>query len=306
MAGKDKNFIFLLILPVIWGTYYVASQQLVSHTSPFTAGLAIRLLTMIALLVIMAGRKELASLLRIRGVARRLLLIGTLGFLLDLTAFIGLSMSSAASGTALLKCDVLIVNILSVFIYKQKFTWKVWGFTLVMLAGVFMVMGIDLSAFQIAEPGNLFFLLSAFFVSVNAFVIKSVQVHKENPVSDSVIAFYNNFITMLFFGAATVILGSGGQLAAIVADAGILQALLFAAAGQTLVYLVYYRNLRNYPVWLVKVCLLLMPIFSTLLTFLLFGERLTGSQYLGMGVVIAGALGILIQQRKPVLRKELN
>ena len=111
METGTKRTAPMLILPVIWGSYYVASQRLVGYTSVFTSGVGIRFLTMILLTVIMWRRKELALLFQIRGVWKRLLLIGTFGFLLDLTAFIGLSMSSAASGTALLKCDVLMVKI---------------------------------------------------------------------------------------------------------------------------------------------------------------------------------------------------
>ena len=174
MAEEKKSLFPLLILPVIWGTYYVASQKLVGFTSSFTSGLSIRFVVMLALIVIMAKRGELGLLWKTEGVRARLVMIGTLGFLLDWTAFLGLSMSSAATGTALLKCDVLMVNIISVIVYKQKFTWKAWVCTFVMLFGVFMVMGIDFTNFKIAEPGNIFFLLSALFVSINAFVIKSV------------------------------------------------------------------------------------------------------------------------------------
>ena len=297
MTDGNKKVIPLLILPVIWGTYYVASQKLVGFTSSFTSGLLIRFVVLWALLVIMAKRKEIPLLFQVKGVLPRLILIGTLGFLLDWTAFIGLSMSSAATGTALLKCDVLMVNIISAVIYKEKFTWKTWGCTMVMLFGVFMVMGIDFTQFKIGEPGNIFFLLSALFVSVNAFVIKSVQLHKTTPVCDDVVAFYNNFVTMIYFGCASLISGTIKEIPGVFQRTDILTSLAFAAAGQTLVYIVYYYNLRHYPVWLVKVFLLLMPIFSTLITFVLFGETLVGKQYIGMAVVIAGALGILVQQK---------
>lgn len=166
-----------------------------------------------------------------------------------------------------------------------------------MLFGVFMVMGIDFTNFKIAEPGNIFFLLSALFVSINAFVIKSVQLDKKNPICDDVVAFYNNFITMIFFTAASLIAGTVKEVQNIFTDKYVALALLFAAAGQTLVYVVYYHNLRNYPVWLVKVFLLFMPIVSTIITFVLFGEHMVGKQYIGMAVVILGALGILMQQK---------
>lgn len=296
--NNGKNRILpLLILPVIWGSYYVASQKLVGYTSVFTSGVAIRFLTMIFLTVIMWKRGELGLLLKTKGVLKRLLLIGTLGFLLDLTAFIGLSMSSAASGTALLKCDVLMVNILSMIIYKQKFTWKAWACTLVMLFGVFMVMGIDFATFQIGDPGNIFFLLSAFFVSLNAFVIKSVQLDKNNPVCDDVVAYYNNFVTMIYFIGTSIVMGTLGQLGLVFDKHEVLLAWLLASLGQTMIYVVYYYNLRNYPVWLVKTFLLLMPMVSTMITFVLFGETMVGLQYVGMAVVILGALGILLEQK---------
>ena len=288
----------LLILPVIWGSYYVASQKIIGYTSAFTAGVGIRFITMIFLTVIMYRRSELQKLTNTKGVLIRLLLIGTLGFLLDITAFIGLSLSSAASGTALLKCDVLMVNILSMIIYKQRFTWKAWACTGVMLLGVFMVMGIDFTTFRESDPGNIFFLLSAFFVSSNAFVIKSVQLDKKNPVCDDVVAYYNNFVTLLYFLITSVIMRTLPQAAIVFTDRNAALALILAALGQTLIYVVYYHNLRHYPVWLVKTFLLLMPIVSTIITFLVLHEKMVRLQYLGMGIVIVGALGILLEQNK--------
>lgn len=287
----------LLLLPVIWGSYYVASQKWVGFTSVFTAGVGIRLITLIFLTLIMLRRGELGLVLKTHGVFKRLLLIGTLGFLLDLTAFIGLSMSSAASGTTLLKCDVLMVNILSMIIYKQRFTWKAWVCTFVMLFGVFVVMGVDFASFQIGDPGNIFFLLSAFFVSCNAFVIKSVQLDKHNPTCDDVVAYYNNFVTLIYFTITSLLLGTLGQFGVVASNPYAALALLLAGLGQTLIYVVYYYNLRNYPVWMVKTFLLFMPVVASLITFVLFGEVMVTSQYIGVAVVIAGALGILLEQK---------
>lgn len=304
MENGQGRIINLIIAPIIWGCYYVASQRLVGYTSVFTSGVGIRILTMVFLTLIMFRRGELHLLLKTQGVLPRLLLIGTFGFLLDLTAFIGLSLSSAASGTALLKCDVLMVNILSMIIYKQKFSWKTWAYTFIMLFGVLLVMGIDFSSFQIGDPGNIFFLLSAFFVSCNAFVIKSVQLDRDNPTCDDVIAYYNNFVTMLYFIVASLFMKTLGQFGLVFTKRSVAIALLFAALGQTLVYVVYYYNLRRYPVWLVKVFLLLMPIASTIITFVLFGERMKAMQFGGMLVVMAGAFGMLLDQRHKELKKE--
>lgn len=92
-------------------------------------------------------------------------------------------------------------------------------------------------------------------------------------------------------------MGTLGQLQLVFQEREVGLALLLAALGQTLIYVVYYYNLRNYPVWLVKTFLLLMPLVSTLITFVLFQERMILEQYLGMAVVMAGAFGILMEQK---------
>ena len=88
------------------------------------------------------------------------------------------------------------------------------------------------------------------------------------------------------------------QAAIVFTDRNAALALILAALGQTLIYVVYYHNLRHYPVWLVKTFLLLMPIVSTIITFLVFHEKMVRLQYLGMGIVIVGSLGILLEQNK--------
>lgn len=301
---KPKKVAPLLVLAVIWGCYYVASQQTIKgfseegHMSQFPTGIIIRFITMILLGVIMWRRDELKLLLKVQGILPRLLMIGVLGFLLDITAFIGLSLSPAGSGTALLKTDIIFVNLISMMIYKTKFKKLDWLFSLVMLFGVFLVMGVDFTNFSIGNVGSIFFILSALFVSINAFVIKSVQLDKHNPAADNVIAFYNNFVTMIFFIAAVIIHNDFSLIGKLSGDWKLVIAALCAGLGQTGIYLVYYYDLRRFPVWIVKVFLLLMPIVSTLVSLVLFGEKMTINQVLGMFVVLAGAFGILILQKK--------
>lgn len=294
---KIKQTVLLLLLPIIWGGYYVASQQAVSGISVFSVGIIIRFITMLLLLVIMTKTKQVKMLMHVKGVLPRLLLIGALGYSLDLTAFLGLTYSSAGIGAALLKSDIIFVNVISVIIYKERFSRRDWIFSLLTLGGVFLVLDIDFGAMDIMNGGNIFFVLSALFVSINAFIIKSVQHDKHNPVSDNVIAFYNNFITMILFWGSALFMGTLDQIVGVGMDKGVLLAVLLAGLGQTLVYVVYYYNLRNNPVWIVKVCNLFMPVVAMLVTFLLFGTVIKGKQFIGIAVVLCGALGILLEKK---------
>jgi len=288
----------LILLAFIWACYYIASQQTVKEMSVFTAGIIIRFVTMILLGIVMGTGGELKKLCKVQGILSRLLLIGVMGFLLDLTAFIGLTLSPAGSGTALLKCDIIFVNLISVIIYKRQFSKKDWLYTLTMLFGVFLIMGVDFNHFSLGNSGDIFFILSAFFVSVNAFLIKSVQLDKKNPAADHVIAFYNNFVTMILFCVTSLAMGTMGQIEEMAKNRHIFLMAVLAGIGQTCIYLVYYWDLRRFPVWIVKVFLLLMPVFTTGISFLTDHTMLEKGQYAGIVIVLAGAFGILTEQRK--------
>lgn len=294
---QKKSLACLLILPVIWGSYYVASNLAVAEMSVFTTGIIIRFVTMILLTVIMAGRHQLPELFRVRKVWKKLILVGVFGFLLDATAFLGLSMCPAGIGTVLLKTDVIFVNLISMLVYKQKFRVRDWILTFVMLFGIILVLDLDFANMEIGGAGNIFFILSALFVSVNAFVIKSAQHDKDNPVSDNVVAYYNNFVTMVLFTLAAAASGQMEQLLKFGREPGLTAALLIAAAGQTLIYVFYYYNLRRFPVWIVKVFLLLVPIVAAVISWGLFGDALSLIQILGMAVVLSCAGGIVAGQR---------
>lgn len=300
------NLLPLLALPVIWGGYYVASHEALAVMSVFSVGIVIRAITLVLLTGVMAARGELKSLFHIQHVWKWLCLIGLMGFLLDSTAFVGLQLSPAGIGTALLKCDILFVNLISVLVYHERFTALDWGLSLLMLFGVFLVLEIDFSHLDLFNVGNVFFILSALFVSINAFLIKEAQRHPKNPASDNVIAYYNNLITLILFLLAAGVTRQFQELGGILENPGLTLALLLSGLGQTLIYIVYYYDLRRNPVWLVKVILLLMPLVAALLGLLLFGDGMSPIQLAGFVIVLLGALCVLLVHNRRQASPDLN
>ena len=67
--------------------------------------------------------------------------------------------------------------------------------------------------------------------------------------------------------------------------------------GQTGIYFFYYRNLKHFEVWLVKLYLLLMPVLSCFIGVFFLGEELTAKKLLGILVVLSGAAVILLRSR---------
>lgn len=305
-----KSSGLLLTLSLVWALYYIFSQKLVAAVTSFPSGLIIRVLTFFILIVMAAVSGRIRDL---KPPPPRMMLvmvlIGLLGFLLDFTAFLGLRYSSAGGGTVLLKTDVLMAAVISAVVFKEKFRlWDI-GAILMMFCGVLLTMnGFHL---QMSGVNDLFFILSAFFVTLNAFVIQWALHHPKTPVKGMTIGFYNNFYAMLLFGIAVLVSGTGGDLAAGVTGDGVWAIALMAGFGQSFVYVFYYAALGRQPVWLVKVFLLLMPVFTTVIEtvaeLVTTGTTsMTWSRLGGMLLVLAGAAVLLLKKKtpKPAEQKE--
>lgn len=294
-----KKYSVVIVLAFVWAAYYYSLGISNKLISPFATGVFIRFFTFILLTGLMLATRTMRKL-KITNLRLLLLLcsIGCMGFLLDITAFLGSSHGNAATGTILLKTDILMVGLLSALIYKEKLTRREWLLSGVMLVGVFMVLG--LNPFSLAfHLTDIFFLLSAFFVSVNAFLIKAAQ---KAGASNNVIAYYNNFVTMVFFVGAALLSGSMGDMALATANNSLLAALAVGALGQFFIYIFYYRALGTLPVWNVKVILLLIPIITLLYDYVLTGAVPDTTRIIGTLIVLGSAVLVIKAQSQKIRR----
>lgn len=287
------KYFFLIFLSVVWGSYYLANKIAVENTSIFSVGLFIRIFCFILLFLIFYFKKSIKDLKQIKNAYKQLFIIGFFGFCLDFFAFLGLMYSTASNGSLLLKTDVLFTNIISLFL-GVAFGIIDWVGTLMMLLGIVFVLNIDLNNF-VFNPGDIFFIISGFLIALNAFIINKLQLRKVNPIKDDVIAFYNNFFAMTFFFIFSFI-QSGKQLFNYNKESII--PLLIAGVCQTSVYLIYYYNMKKFPIWIVRVFLLFMPVFVTIISIFIFDEVLLTNHLLGIIILLFGAFFIIYSQRK--------
>ena len=219
-------------------------------------------------------------------------MIGVFGFLLDLFANLGYKTGSLSTGTALLKTDVLMVNLATVILYHKRLYISDWLGTAIMLGGVLLVLGVDFGAMTL-QVTDLFFLLSAACVSVNAFIIKHAQDRYHEDAD--MISYYNNTVVLILFALSAAAHGDFHIPAGLGAGFWLLVAL--GGLAQTGIYFFYYRNLKHFEVWLVKLYLLLMPVLSCFIGVFFLNEKLTVKKLLGILVVLAGAAVILQRGR---------
>ncbi len=293
---KDERKYILMVAGMVlsWSVYYAVSKVLVDRTgSALLAGFLLRSAALVFLTAQLLLDGSFRRLFHQGKAVLILLLIGLFGFLLDLFANLGYAGGSLSTGTALLKTDVLMVNLVTVIVYHKRLYLSDWIGTGIMLLGVLLVLGVELGGMEF-HPTDLFFLLSAACVTANAFIIKTAQ-EKYHEDSD-MISYYNNFVVLLLFGCSA---GLAGQLKAPAFPADARFWLLAALGGlaQTGIYFFYYRNLKHFEVWLVKLYLLLMPVVSCLIGVFFLDEALTAKKLLGILVVLSGAAVILLRAK---------
>lgn len=301
MKDGFKSGLMIGAMIISWSIYYAVSKIMVSATgSPLLAGFLLRSFALVFLTVQLLADGSFSRLLHQGKAAFILIIIGIFGFLLDLFANLGYAGGSLSTGTALLKTDVLMVNFATVIIYKKRLYFSDWLGTAVMLAGVLLVLGVELGemSFHITD---MFFILSALCVTANAFIIKAAQ-EKYHEDAD-MISYYNNFTVLLLFSVSAAAAGDfrGSSFGTV---PGFWWLAALGGLAQTGIYFFYYRNLKKYEVWVVKLYLLLMPVVSCFIGVVFLNEELTVKKLLGIFIVLAGAAVILLRDR--INRKRLT
>ena len=291
---EDLKYTLMVIgMVVSWSIYYAVSKIVVNATgSALLAGFLLRTAALVFLTVQLTADRNFKRLFHQGKAVWILILIGVFGFLLDLFANLGYMHGSLSTGTALLKTDVLMVNLATVIIYHKKLYISDWLGTLVMLLGVLLVLGVDFAGMTF-HVTDLYFILSAACVSVNAFIIKAAQ--EEYHEDADMISYYNNFVVLLLFGTSAALHGDFHLPTAL--PTGFWWLVVLGGLAQTGIYFFYYRNLKHFEVWLVKLYLLLMPVLSCFIGVFFLKEELTTKKLLGILVVLAGAAVILQRGR---------
>ena len=289
---KLINGLMIAGMVLSWAIYYAISKVMVAWTgSPALAGLLLRGAALGFLTAQLLAEDAFSRLWHQGKAVVLLCVIGVFGFLLDLFANIGYQGGSLAAGTALLKTDVLMVNLVTVALYHRKLYATDWAGTFIMLAGVLLVLGVDLRGVHFRLRDG-FFLLSAGCVTVNAFLIKTAQDRYHEDAD--MISYYNNAVVLGLFAVMAAI---QGKPLTYDVPPNFWWFVTLGGLAQTGIYFFYYRNLKRCEVWAVKLYLLLMPIVSAIIGAVFLGEELTAARIVGIGVVLAGAAVILLRDK---------
>lgn len=275
----------LLLVAVVWGGTFPTVKQLVESVPPHS---------------LLAGRFGAAALLlaafafaRRRAWRPRLLLLGFFigvvfgaGYLLQT---IGLQYTSASKAGFITALNVVFIPVLARFISGRIAAWTTWLGVGVATAGL-AIMTVDWSAGLRPELGDLFVLACAFM-----FALHIVLIDKFAADFDPVLFTFVQVVTVAVLSGLTATMFEGRVV--LPADGPNIGRLiflaLFATAGAVLTQ-VYLQPLTT-PT---RAGLIFStePVFAALFAWLLLGEMMTTSGWIGGAFVL---LGVLLSELEP-------
>lgn len=279
----------LSVMVISWSFYYILDNSLITAVqSPYLVGLLLRLGTFFTMTAIFALSKRLKWVFQIQGWFAKAFLIAAVAFLFDFLINIGLQYSSASSGTALLKTEILFVFLLDAFIRKKRLSPTEYILSILMVAGVVLIVTGGRSTF---DAWSILFVISALLNSICAFEIKKIQA--DYSIDSYQIAYFNNVVSLILYAIITMLFVK--EWHSLPMKNLNFSQLILCVLCQTLLMLTYYKALKITQVWIVKVVQLAIPILTIFIQRFFCGETLGICQNIGIVLSLASALFLIMK-----------
>ncbi|HEY8418721.1 MAG TPA: DMT family transporter [Limnochordales bacterium] len=270
-----------LLIAIVWGGTFPVVKDLVERVPPHALIAARFGLAWVAL----AGwawqrRHRWEPGLQLAGALLGLVLWG--GFL---TQTLGLQYTSASKAGFITALNVVFVAVMASLFLGKRSGPLTWTGVALATAGL-AVLSLDWSAGLRAEPGDLLVLLCAVL-----FALHIVLVDRFSPRFDPVLFAWVQMGTVALVSGCTAMAAHGGGGLVGVAEPGSVLPLLYLGLLATAGALVAQVSLQRFTAPArVGLILSLEPVFAALFAWLLLGERLAPSGWVGGALVMAGVL----------------
>lgn len=285
---------------VSWTIYYILCDKLIDlFGSPFYVGFLLRVITIIGLTIYFGVQRTFKFDFNKRKFP--LVVITALtAFAFDCLINVALQYSSASTGTALLKTEMIFVLAINAISGKVKIKLIDLLLVLLMSSGSTMIVLRDFSTFRV-DLWSMLFVISALLNSICAFLIKKMQTNL--AINSNQIVYINNVVScIMYFILSFCITRASFVEYSRMLNANSISVLLICGFCQITLMLTYYSALGKYPVWIVKVVLLVIPILTLVWDGIFKGTTFTPLQLIGIVLTIMSA-GAMIGRTKANRKK---
>ncbi|MFP4267601.1 MAG: DMT family transporter [Spirochaetaceae bacterium] len=305
--GVERSGVWYLILLLVmlgWGTVYPLSKYIVDTTGPLLLSFLRYFLATIPLIpfVVMeirraSGREKGRLSINPRdllGIA----LIGVFGIAgFSTLMYFGVELSTATNSSLLVNTQPIIATLAAPLIVGEHFTLGRLSGAIIGVTGMFFVVtGGDFSAAILKQDyllGNLLLIGASAAMAFYGILIKR-YVHKYGSLRPT-------FITMLvgcvFLLIPLLVRGIPAGFLESITGWEVVLLLYLGAGGTAFTFLMFNRAVSHTGVVTAMGFKLFIPVFGTVLSIILLGERPGGWVYLGMIIIILSVFLIRIKEK---------
>ena len=296
MKKKTKWTLLLLLVFIIWGSFYPVSKSILSDIHPLLLAFLRYFFALVLLtpLFIKESRKTRLSAIDI-GKNSLLGILGVTGFAILL--FYGIKFSSSMLSSILANTQPIFAVLLAPAIIGEKFPRKqlpgillgVLGMILVVGAGGFGEIGFE----KTAIIGNLLCILASICICLYYILIKS-QVQKWGSLIPTTISFAAGGLLLLLLAIA-----AGADFSVLSRTSGHDWLLIVynGMVATAFVYLVHNRSIIEIGVINTIRLKFLIPVFGVLLSILFLHEKTVPLAWSGIIIVVTATIFIQINDR---------
>ena len=296
--NKIQGEALLLLAAIVWGTGFVAQRQAMDSMQPF-AFISLRFL--LGSLVLLPGlilrqgkrRSETTKTNSWKEILKHNFFPGIIPgvFLFAGTSMqqLGITTTSAAKAGFITSLYLVLVPLIGLFFGKKINTW-VWFGVLLALLGVFYL-SVDMQLTM--QRGDLYMVIGAFF-----WALQILSLDHFSSRTDSLSLAFSEFLTTAFVSLVVSLLLEGNALFTDSPAWGPLLYSGFVAVGIGFTLQVFGQS--KVESGLATLIMSLEAVFALLGGMLFLGERLSGREWWGSGLMLAAVILVQLkgQQRK--------
>ena len=296
-----KNYLYIALAIAAWSFEYILIKAVAQQVSPLLSGAIIFVTAAICLYsFILSTRQQAESAKQISNNIGKILLIGIIGTGCNILWITGTASTAVANAAVLGRTDIIFSLILAITIFHEKISKRALLFVPLVIFGLFLLLKHRIGQVSFGNSGDYMILGSAFLLSLNAFIIK----HSMKNISGAALALGNCLINSLifigiqfFYKPRDCFAGCDYRTVGLLALCGVCSFIFFIG---------YYKSLKLFPVWEVRLLTLIVPVLVAFIGYIVFDSRLALPQLLG-GILIlfgAGAITVFNSNIKFILFKK--
>lgn len=285
-----------ILLALVWGSYYVLAKYAVKDLGIYITGFLVELVATVFIAGAALRKLEITRFVSFIRMYPLTLVVAFNSFMLNITFLAGLTISGAINASIILRFDIIITLFIGYMFYGYRLSVRDYISILCMLGSLSLLLSHNIAEYRLNALGDIFFLISAAFLALNAFLIR----HKLKDVPNTIIAICNSATVCIGFLLFALLNNHLDRISLLVLRWDLLLSIVTAGIFVGLIVLIYYYCLSRLEVWIVRTILLSIPGFTVLLGYIILHETVDVLQIVGFGLMFIGYM-IIVKRREEVV-----